>query len=130
MNPSFEHALFERHPRLLRYLRERGRQGYSTFECDDGWFAFLDEALSSFEQAVVDIPTNSDDYPDLTMVKSKFGELRISMAGRSSIPNFEDIYRALQKKGKTTCEFCGKPGRITDHSGYFAVNCGKCVPPS
>jgi hypothetical protein len=44
------------------------------------------------------------------MVKSKFGELRIVMTGRSSIPNFEDIYCALQQKGKTS-RFCAEPKR-------------------
>lgn len=82
---------------------------------EPGWGAII-------ERLVADLNALGWDG-NICQVKEKFGALRFYIVeGTSEI--FERIHQA-EKESAVTCEFCGKPGRITGKSWLKAV-CAEC----
>ena len=88
----------------------------------DGWY----EILLKASQETTKIIERKKLDPQLycfTQVKEKFGEMRIYMS-RSDEDIKQVIYRAM-KASLTTCEDCGKPGRMY-REGWMRTSCQKC----
>lgn len=115
MTPANTQTLLATHPQLFRSLREFG------FECDDGWFdllarLFVDiDALAKLEG----LTPESEDWPEIVIVKQKFGTLRVSF-GYGSMPDasgkdvsdaIRQLVDAASKQSATICEQCGAPAR-------------------
>jgi hypothetical protein len=70
------------------------------------------------------------DYKIL-QVKEKFGELRFyyeSDASEKAVKEAMDRYviQAIEES-RVTCEFCGKPGTLTDMNGWYKTICKECL---
>jgi hypothetical protein len=88
-----------------------------------GWDNIL-EALDK-KLAILD-----PDYKIL-QIKEKFGELRFyyeSNAPEKAVREAMDRYISEAiKESKVTCEFCGKPGTLTDMNGWYKTICEECL---
>lgn len=115
MTPTNTQTLLSAHPQLFRSLREFG------FECDDGWFDLLAHLFVDIEaQAQLEgLARGSEDWPEVVIVKQKFGSLRVSFGYDSSrdTPG-KDVSDAIRHLVNTAselsaniCEQCGAPGR-------------------
>ena len=85
------------------------------FECDQGWYPIIIDALSKMEQ--LDLP---EDFR-ITQIKEKFGTLRIYT--NITIPAVTSIITEAEDLAAKTCEICGKPGTLDRSSGYYQVLC-------
>jgi hypothetical protein len=115
MTPSNTQTLLSTHPKLFRSLREFG------FECDDGWFDLLARLFADIEaQSRLEVLTpDSADWPEVVIVKQKFGTLRVSFGYDESndIPG-KDVSDAIRQlidvasvRSATICEQCSAPAR-------------------
>jgi hypothetical protein len=135
MTPSNTQTLLSAHPQLFRSLREFG------FECDDGWFGLLARLFADIEaQAQLEgLTRDSADWPEIVIVKQKFGTLRVSF-GSGAIHSkadeaASDVMQRLVSKASelsaTICEQCGAPGRsvqIHPKRPWLKTGCLACHP--
>lgn len=118
MTPTNTQTLLSAHPHLFRSLREFG------FECDDGWLDLLARLFVDIEaQARIEgLTPDSADWPEVVIVKQKFGSLRISFGCDSSSETpGKDVSDAIRQlvdtasaRSATTCEQCGAPARSVE----------------
>ena len=135
MTPSNTETLLSAHPQLFRSLREFG------FECDDGWFDLLARLFVDIEaQARLEgLTPDSADWPEIVIVKQKFGSLRVSFGYDSSSDtpgkDVSDAIRQLvdtaSERSAITCEQCGAPARSVETNPkrpWLKTLCLACHP--
>lgn len=81
-----------------------------------GWHPIVTEAIDAIESK----------GGFITQVKEKFGGLRIYVNG-GDMDAIDDIIRAAERKATFTCEECGAPGVIRNHSGWLKTTCESCT---
>jgi hypothetical protein len=91
------------------------------FMCGPGWHPLIYETLDTI-QSIAD--RDGLDL-EITEIKEKFGELRIYMS--SYIPEIEEIIATATAKSRRMCEECGRPGEITNRSGWLMTHCEVCL---
>lgn len=120
MNPAKDQILFEKYASLFPPKEIRDNETLSClafgFECDDGWFSLLDEALQAM--ADLNIPIQID------QVKEKFGGLRIYY--HDGDERVDSIIKIAEEKASKTCERCGLPGEIKKIKNWYTCICPKC----
>lgn len=126
MNLQNTEKLLVTYPLLYRKLREWG------FECEDGWYALVWQLSKDIETEArrEGIPERPDTWPAITILKQKFGSLRVSFDNTTMV---SDPLRALKEKAfersLEICEHCGAPVvRINTHtkSGWVETLCATC----
>jgi hypothetical protein len=111
MNTENTEKLLTTYQLLYRELREFG------FECGDGWFGLIWQLSADIESAarLEGIAGNSDAWPSVSVVKHKFGDLRVQFRAPVS-----DNIRALVEKARDIsvgiCELCAAPCKIIPKS--------------
>lgn len=126
MRAELDQALCRDFPLLFR-----DRQGSMMetcmswgFECGDGWEPLIRRAAKKLEKLIQDY---KDAHPDLeetylpcaSQVKEKYGELRFYMS--SETPEMSAVIDKAESKSRTTCEACGKPGKIRGSGWYYTA---------
>lgn len=115
MNKALEQKLSSEFPGFFRDLYGDPRRtcmawGITT---DDGWYDLIHDLCVKLKEVV-------DDKFYFKQVKEKFGILCCHTAGGNE-KSLELISEA-EKRSLTTCENCGKPGKIA----YNKVLCDEC----
>jgi len=85
-------------------------------ECDGGWYELLDNMMAKIDSLHVDGFV-------FEQIKEKFGTLRVYSYG--STPEIDKIIDEAERLSETTCELCGKPGKIRG-SRWITVRCDEC----
>lgn len=124
---NYETRLRERWPKMLKSpsIKPYGKASIGIF---DGWFDILERFFSSIEERVlsqIEDPQDSD-WPLFSVIKEKFGKIRIYYARAGSVETL-DLLRRLEDEAVSTCYCCGLPGRLTVVEGLAAPRCGKCA---
>ena len=112
LTPENTQKLYEAFPRLYRGQSKIIYESSMClgFVCDDGWF----DLIWNLSQAIEDIARNeglepqSDDWPEATQVKEKFGTLCFRLKRRAEATTA--LIRKAEAASATTCEICGAPG--------------------
>jgi len=140
MREDLEKRLSEDFPDLYRHKIEPN--GWYTFQISsgDGWEPLLRRLSERITQIVQSLPLESpisvdkspiseDTSPKFTgllakgfyadVVKERFGKLRFSM--NQSTKEIDMVVHDAQEEGLTTCEMCGRPGKVRDKVWYFVA---------
>lgn len=113
MSPENNKKLLNKFPELYLCLRRK------SFECGDGWFDMIYE-MSEKLQAIFDekgaCPEHApkgeeceDYYVGFTIVKEKYGGLRLQGSVGINIDGVRDLIDEYENKSLVTCETCGNP---------------------
>jgi hypothetical protein len=87
----------------------------NEINCDDGWFLLISDMCLQL--------MTLDQVPRISLIKEKFGELRIHMENSNSESS---LIRALtETQSLQTCEICGDYGARIDSDGVFKTVCAK-----
>lgn len=92
------------------------------FECSDGWEPLIREASEKLEPLIEQyIKDNPEDEhpPTSSQVKEKYGTLRWYMA--FSTEDMDKIISEAEDKSETTCEICGKSGKLRGKGWYYTA---------
>jgi len=95
-----------------------------SFECQDGWFNLLFEALTQIEAIVCTMNMRARQDYRVVQIKEKFGTLRLYMDG-SLHEDIQAIIRTAENKSSQTCERCGAPGTRRG-KGWIVTQCDNC----
>jgi len=84
-------------------------------ECGSGWKDLLDNMTDEIKKV----------FPEMkfTQIKEKFGTLRAYCC--SAPEEAHGIIEKYEELSHTTCEACGKPGRLCG-GGWYKVRCEDC----
>jgi len=86
----------------------------------DGWYDLLDRLCATLQ-----LESNRlGDQVYAEQVKEKFGGLRFYYTC-NNYQAFDEFIQEAEKEAYKTCEFCGKPGKITQ-KGWVKVLCEAC----
>ena len=114
MNIKNTEKLFKDFPILYRGHKKSLQQSLMAFgfEHSDGWFNLiytLSEKLTKFKDV------------EVAQVKEKYGSLRYYVNGGNE--EVEDLIEKAELQSETTCEICGKEGKIKEFCGWFKCRC-------
>lgn len=127
MRKELEEALIKDFPDLFRYyLPGEDRPAlHFGFECGDGWEPIIREAAAKLEAEIAKIgePARehlmSDGGLAANQIKEKFGTLRFYLDGATEA--MHKIAEEAEHKSETTCESCGKPGRLRGRRWFYTA---------
>jgi hypothetical protein len=109
-------TLFDKHSKLFPKDRTLMQSLMAFgFECDDGWYAILDELFSKMIATGEPI--------EVVQVKEKYGTLRVYITGASEA--IYDMIDVAEEESSKTCEACGGPGKLCG-KGWVQTLCVKC----
>lgn len=129
MNSENRNRLFATFPRLYRDAIEQYDPNAPMthfFWCRDGWFDLIFDLSSKIEQQARDEGLDSDNWPNITTVKEKFGKLVFN--GRHMASWSEEIKNLIvtaKEESACTCELCGMPGTMRTR-GVWRARCDSC----
>lgn len=124
MSPELTSKLLAAYPLLYRDLPEW------RFECGNGWFNLVWEMSAKIEAtaALESLPKTSNFWPSISILKQKFGTLRVQFHGNVSDAMKAIVTQAYEQSHKI-CELCGE----TTHCGsdnqleqWVETLCDKC----
>lgn len=93
-----------------------------AFDVGKGWYDLL-YRFSCDVQKLIDTGVESKDLR-VVQVKSKYASLRVYTAGKSE--EFEELLEKYVEESERTCEFCGKPGKVTEKNRWLYAVCPEC----
>jgi hypothetical protein len=113
-----------------RYLKEYRDPISFGFEVHDGWFDLIYKLSEKLEPLIRQyIIAHKDDpdnlsyiqlgqtwWPTAIQVKEKFGTLRFYMS--ECTDEMSRLIDEAESLSGTICDICGKPGEVTNSSGY------------
>ncbi len=129
MNSENRKILFDTFPRLYRDAIQEFDPAVpltGIFWCRDGWFDLIFDLSSKIEQQARDEGLDSDNWPNISTVKEKFGKLVYNgrhMASWSEA--IKGLIVAAKEESARTCELCGMPGTMRT-GGVWRVRCDSC----
>lgn len=91
------------------------------FECDEGWYDILEHVFKTLEQQNIKV--------EMTQIKEKFGALRVYIGFAKDMVEhnmIEQLIDEAERKSETTCERCGKKGKIENIKGWYSCRCKHC----
>lgn len=128
MSPELDEKIVKSYPILFRNRHASPQQTCMCwgFECGDGWYDLINEASAALE-AINAKCTEKDGYIVAAQVKEKFGGLRFYLEGHPSRfgKEVDEIISTAMNKSESTCEQCGKLGRINT-AGWWRCVCDDC----
>ncbi len=89
-----------------------------------GWYGIVRELSLAIEAELAKMPPEFDRTTCIVeQVKEKFGTLRYYVC--LGTPEIDELIERAQVKSETTCEFCGRPGRLRG-KGWVKTLCDGC----
>ena len=115
MSPDKEKLLTDTFPILYRDIHRPMIENLVLFgfECENGWFGIiwdLSEKLSSLNEDILAM-----------QVKEKYGSLRFYISSGSN--KAFDLIDEAETKSRSTCEICGKAGKIRRRGTWLKTLC-------
>jgi len=134
MTPQKTRILFDSFPTLYRgrHLPVKESLMSMGFMCKDGWFDLIYElSLKITNLACINNITveESENYPLVSQVKEKFGQLRYYIEWNPQSPIESELNQLIdeyEKKSLTVCEDCGKEGFLDESSQWWMTKCQDC----
>ena len=132
MTPELEQQLVKDFPNLFSDYGKDMKLTAMHWGCDveDGWEPILRKACQKLEPLILDwVERNPNDLsfkPRFSQVKEKYGTLSIYWT--SATDDMYSITDAAETKSATTCEQCGKPGKLRGR-GWVYTSCYTCADP-
>lgn len=83
-----------------------------------GWAALVRQAVIAM--------CGLDQHVEIEGIESKYGALRISLAGPLR-PELEDLAGQAEEQSLRICESCGAPGRLREDRPWVATLCDRCA---
>lgn len=127
MNKTHTQTLLRDFPRLYRGRHKSLQESLMSFgfECGDGWFSLIYKLSADIERLAVESGLNplSDEWPEVTQVKEKFGALSYYMRGASE--EMGKLIMEFEEQTARVCEICGKDGKLR-REGWLKVRCDGC----
>jgi hypothetical protein len=130
MKKELELKLVEKYPAILQDYNgdEMKTCMHWGMECDDGWYALLDNLLQKLDY----ISNHSDVQVIADQIKEKFGTLRFyysTVAKTDSNLNVivckivDDIVSIAERQSAHICENTGKDGTLCGRNGWLRTLC-------
>lgn len=99
------------------------------FSVGPGWMGIIYEAAMKLEPLLVAAIAKDPEGRGLgfyraTQVKEKFGALRFYLSGGTD--KMYAIIRVAEQQSTTTCEACGKPGKLRQRNMWYSTRCLPC----
>lgn len=123
MSPELDQKLVKAFPLLYR---DRNASMRTTnmcwgFDCGDGWFDIIWDLSAKLEREIKSwiAVTGFNDHPAASQVKEKYGSLRFYMTHETE--RIAKLIEAAEKRSETTCETCGKPGKIRGEGWLYCA---------
>lgn len=131
MNKSLTKKLFDDFPKLYRGIAKPITESSLPFGfgCGDGWYQLIYILSADIENVAKHhaIDQNSEQWPEVTQVKEKFGTLRFYIKCQA-LDIQKEVHRLISEaefKSVTICEQCGAPGKIRFGS-WLKTTCDAC----
>jgi hypothetical protein len=131
MTPEKDKELCLKYPDLF-VLRQAGEgnptiKSYAIawgFECDDGWFSIIDNLSNKIQKIIQTLPEEDRQHYYVVQCKEKFGTLRYYMSGETK--EMTEAIQEAEDLSVTTCEFCGKAGKLDCSQHWIKTLCPDC----
>jgi hypothetical protein len=127
MTPELEDALFTDFPDVFpggRNVDMRSSLICFGCECGDGWAGLIRNLCVQIQGALDADPELKPTFAAL-QVKEKFGGLRFYINGGNDA--IENMITQAERLSETTCEVCGKPGRMREKNRWMRTLCDSCA---
>ena len=132
MRQDLEKYLVKKFPLCFGDINKGPKESLMCFgcECGNGWYKIIKEACQKAEPIIAKwIEENKNDpnfsmdwAPKFIQIKEKYGTLRLYF---TTYPDgFDEIETEAEKKSETTCERCGKEGKLRGQ-GWIYTSCLK-----
>jgi len=128
MNSRLDAHLVKLGPNLFidRYAPKTQTAMCWGFDCGNGWYQLLKEAVLKLEPLIVaEIAKDPEGakfgYYRASQVKEKYGTLRFYLYGETD--EMSAVIRKAERQSARTCETCGKPGKVRGR--WFYTSCVK-----
>ena len=123
MDKSLQSQLRKKYPSLLRFpertpIAERG------IEVLDGWYDLVDEMLERIQSHASTTRAAGKRPPAITQIKEKLGAIRVYLDHSGAV--IRAILDNAETRSLSTCESCGKPGKLIASHGWIRVRCYAC----
>lgn len=126
MNKELEKQLIERFPSFFMDMYKSPMDTCMAFGCEffDGWYALMYRMCEEIEEY---LKTNTLNYPfRFIQCKEKMASMCIYHNGNDDI---QIIVNKFEEQSVTTCEICGKEGKVYDE-GWYITRCLQCYNSS
>lgn len=128
MRPEKSKLLMEIFPKAFEDTHKEEPFALFGFECDDGWFDLLKEAL---EKIKAYIDSKESVTFNVTQIKEKFGTLRFYYDAIVPGDNpIDSIIDAAEIRSAKECERCGAPASTKRRGCWFYTSCDDCDTPT
>jgi len=94
------------------------------FDHQDGWYQIIHDLSEKLEALILKLPEEERTHCCAAQVKEKWGTLRFYMT--ASTDEMDVLIREAEAQSRTTCEVCGKPGKLYP-CGWYYVACEEHV---
>ena len=121
MKPELTQKLYDTYSSLFVGKNETVMTNLMPFglECGDGWYKIIDQACAHLLQ----LAEYQGNYPKFMQIKSKFGGLRMYMAGATELQYI--IVKYTETQSHHICEACGEGGHMRSSKHWVSVLCDK-----
>ena len=128
MKKELENKIFERFPTLFPNGRNVDtKKSLMSFgiEVGEGWYDLIYELCEKIER-ILNQKGNGKLKENFIVVqiKEKFGMLRYYCNGGNKL--IWDTISIFEKESSIICEYCGKPGKLSNNQGWFLTLCRDC----
>jgi hypothetical protein len=135
MRQDLEKYLVKKFPLCFGDYRKSPKESCMAFglEIGTGWYKIIKEACEKAEPIIakwVQDHKHEENYrdwaPRFAQVKEKYGTLRLYF---TTYPEgIDEIEIEAEKKSETTCEKCGKAGKLRgQNAGWYYTSCNLCA---
>jgi ribosomal protein L37AE/L43A len=121
MRQELTQRLYDTYPDLFVGKNETVMTNLMPFglECDDGWYGIIDKACAH----LLRLAELEGAHPKFMQIKSKFGGLRMYMAGATELQYI--IVKYTETESHHICEACGEGGHMRSSKYWVSVLCDK-----
>lgn len=129
MNKELAKKLVADFPNVFGPIDSREPYAMFGFECGDGWEPIIRKGAEKLEALIIEGQQKTPDmeYPPRTVqLKEKFASMRWYFSSQTD--EMSKIISEVERKSATTCETCGKRGKVRG-KGWLYCSCLEHAKP-